>query len=53
MSLSKTDVQDIGSLFVYSDEMSRFDFGPDHPFKAERAHKTYELCTRYGLMDHP
>jgi acetoin utilization protein AcuC len=53
MSLSKPDVQEIGSLFVYSDEMSRFDFGPDHPFKAERAHNTYELCMRYGLMDHP
>ena len=51
--MSKNDVQDIGSIFVYSEEMSRFDFGPDHPFKPERAHKTYELCTRYGVMDHP
>jgi acetoin utilization protein AcuC len=51
--LGSVDVQDIGSVFVYSDEMSRFDFGPDHPFKPERASKTYELCTRYGIMNHP
>lgn len=47
------DVRAVGSLFLYSDEMSRFDFGPDHPFKPERAAKTYELCTRYGVMYHP
>jgi len=41
------------SLFVYSSEMARFDFGPDHPFKPERASKTYELCSRYGVMNHP
>lgn len=33
--------------------MGRFDFGPDHPFKPERAIKTHELCSRYGVMDHP
>jgi len=33
--------------------MSRFDFGSDHPFKPERASKTYELCARYGVMNHP
>jgi acetoin utilization protein AcuC len=53
MSLSKYDVQEIGSIFVYSEEMSRFEFGPDHPFKPERASKTLELCTRYGVMDRP
>ena len=41
------------STFVYSDEMAWFDFGPEHPFKPERAAKTYELCGRYGVMDHP
>jgi len=41
------------TLFVYSDEMSWFDFGDDHPFKPERAAKTYDLCTRYGAMNHP
>ncbi len=25
----------------------------DHPFKPERAIKTYDLCTRYGVMNHP
>jgi hypothetical protein len=23
---------EVGFIFVYSDEMARFDFGPDHPF---------------------
>ena len=41
----------MGSIFVYSDEMGWFDFGPDHPFKPERASKTYDLCTRYGVMN--
>jgi acetoin utilization protein AcuC len=51
--LEKKDVREIGSIFVYSDEMGRFDFGPDHPFKPERATKTYDLCMRYGVMNHP
>jgi len=41
------------SLFVYSDEMGRFEFGPDHPFKPERATKTYDLCNRYGVLNYP
>ena len=28
-----------------------YDFGPDHPFKPERAQKTRELCRRYGVLD--
>jgi acetoin utilization protein AcuC len=51
--LGSGDVQKIGSIFVYSDEMSRFEFGPDHPFRPERASKTYELCTRYGIINYP
>lgn len=51
--MDSVDVQKIGSILVHSDEMSRFDFGPDHPFKPERASKTYELCTRYGIIHHP
>jgi acetoin utilization protein AcuC len=39
--------------FVYSDEMGSFDFGPDHPFKPERATKTFDLCTRYGVINYP
>ncbi|MFC1868552.1 acetoin utilization protein AcuC [Thermodesulfobacteriota bacterium] len=51
--MMQNDVQKAGSIFVYSDEMAWFDFGTDHYFKPERAAKTYELCTRYGVMDHP
>jgi len=41
------------TLFVYSGEMGHFDFGYDHPYKPERAIKTFDLCTRYGVMNHP
>jgi len=41
------------SIFVYADDMGRFDFGPDHPFKPERATKTYDLCIRYGVLNYP
>ena len=51
--MGKDDVHKAGSIFVYSEEMGRFDFGDDHPFKPERAIKTYDLCNRYGLMNHP
>jgi len=51
--LKQKDVQSLGSIFVYSDEMSWFDFGSDHPFKPERATKTFELCRRYGVMNQP
>jgi len=46
------DVQKLGSIFVYSDELAWFDFGADHYFKPERASKTYELCNRYGVMNY-
>jgi len=39
------------SIFYYSHEMARFDFGADHPFKPERAQKTVDLCRRYGVLD--
>jgi acetoin utilization protein AcuC len=51
--LTEKDVQTLGSIFVYSDETARFDFGPDHPFKPERATKAYDLCNRYGVMNYP
>jgi acetoin utilization protein AcuC len=41
------------TIFVYSGEMGQFDFGLDHPYKPERAVKTFDLCTRYGVMNHP
>ena len=49
----KEDVQKIGAIFIYDEEMGRFDFGPNHPFKPERATKAYDLCIRYGVMNHP
>ena len=51
--MRQEDVQKAGSIFVYSDELAWFDFGPEHPFKPERAYKTYELCSRYGVMNQP
>jgi acetoin utilization protein AcuC len=48
----KNDVQKLGSVFVYADELAWFDFGADHYFKPERSSKTYELCNRYGVMNH-
>ncbi|MFW6146873.1 MAG: acetoin utilization protein AcuC [Thermodesulfobacteriota bacterium] len=41
------------SRFYYSQQLARFDFGPDHPFKPERAQKAHELCNRYGVLNHP
>jgi acetoin utilization protein AcuC len=41
------------SIFVHSEEMGRFDFGLDHPFKPERVLKVLDLCNRYGLLNHP
>lgn len=41
------------STFYYSHELAEYHFGPDHPFKPERAQKTYELCNRYGVLNGP
>jgi acetoin utilization protein AcuC len=41
------------SVFIHSHELAKFDFGPGHPYKPERAIKAYELCRRYGVMDRP
>jgi acetoin utilization protein AcuC len=51
--LEKAHNQALKSIFVYSHDMARFDFGPDHPFKPERSAKTYDLCNRYGVMNYP
>jgi len=53
MTLSKHQFQRPPSLFYYCDEMGRFEFGPDHPFKPERATKTFDLCNRYGVLGYP
>ena len=39
------------TALIYSDELARFDYGKDHPFKPVRAQKTLELCERYTLLD--
>jgi len=51
--LNQNPSQDFKSIFIYSDEMGRFSFGPHHPFKPERVLKTYDLCLRYGLFGYP
>lgn len=38
---------------MFSEELGWFDFGQDHPYKPERAIKTYDLCSRYGVLNHP
>jgi acetoin utilization protein AcuC len=43
----------VRSVFIHSHELAKFDFGPGHPYKPERAIKAYELCRRYGVMDRP
>jgi acetoin utilization protein AcuC len=51
--MAKANQDRLPTHFVYSDEMGSFDFGPDHPFKPERATKTFDLCTRYGVLNYP
>ena len=41
------------SFFIYSDSVSRFEYGPDHPFRPERATLMLSLCKKYGLIDEP
>jgi acetoin utilization protein AcuC len=38
------------ALLIYSEELARFDYGDDHPFKPIRARNALELCHRYGLL---
>jgi acetoin utilization protein AcuC len=41
------------AALVYADELARFEYGDDHPFKPMRARNTLELCHRYGLLGGP
>ncbi|NMC71240.1 MAG: acetoin utilization protein AcuC [Myxococcales bacterium] len=41
------------AALIHTDELARFDYGDDHPFKPLRARTTIELCARYGLLDGP
>ena len=51
--MAEEDVQKVGAILVYSEQLGRFDFGPDHPYKPERGAKTHELCRRYGVIHYP
>jgi len=41
------------TAFIYSDEFSKFDYGPTHPFKIFRLKLTYKLIKAYGLLSFP
>ncbi len=41
------------SLFVFSDEFNRFEYGGDHPLRMERLTLTRDLCRSYGLFELP
>ncbi|MGD0626277.1 MAG: acetoin utilization protein AcuC [Thermodesulfobacteriota bacterium] len=41
------------SAFIYSDELSNYEYSSTHPFKPIRAKLTLELCRRYDLIEHP
>jgi acetoin utilization protein AcuC len=39
--------------FIYSDEFTKYDYGPSHPLKTIRLKLTYELISAYGLFSLP
>lgn len=41
------------AALVFSEELARYEYGRDHPFKPVRAAKMLELCERYNLLDKP
>lgn len=41
------------TALVFSEELSRFEYGKDHPFKPIRAKKAMELCERYDVLERP
>jgi acetoin utilization protein AcuC len=41
------------TAFIYTDEFSKFDYGPTHPFKIFRLKLTYELIKAFGLLSLP
>ena len=40
-------------ILIYSDRLSAFNYGSNHPFKPERAKFFYELLNRYSLIFEP
>jgi len=41
------------NALVYSDEWTRFDYGPEHPLRMERLDLTWRLMEAYGLTARP
>jgi len=41
------------SAFLYSEELSNYEYNPTHPFKPIRAKLTLDLCRRYSLIEQP
>lgn len=41
------------TAFIYTEEFSKFDYGPTHPFKIFRLKLTYDLIKAYGLLSLP
>lgn len=41
------------TALIYSDEWSRFDYGPEHPLRMERLGLTWKLMEAYGLTALP
>jgi len=40
-----------GGLLVFSDELTRYDFGPDHPMAPGRVTNTISLARQLGVLD--
>jgi acetoin utilization protein AcuC len=45
--------KNFASAFIYSEELSNFEYTPTHPFKPIRAKLTLDLCRRYDLIERP
>lgn len=43
----------MNTLFIHSDEFTRYHYGGSHPLKMERLSLTQALCEAYGLFDLP
>jgi acetoin utilization protein AcuC len=43
----------VRTALIYSDEWSRFDYGPEHPLRMERLGLTWRLMEAYGLTALP
>jgi acetoin utilization protein AcuC len=41
------------TAFIYSDDLAKYDYGPEHPLKPFRLKLTYELIKAFGLLSLP